>query len=130
MIADKFLDAPFVKGGRDFDGMDCWGLVYLYYKEIGVDIPSYDYYAIGQNTRDTIRKIYSEKDKHWSRVDKPQLHDVVFCRHGQLGSHVGVYIGEGQMLHIEIGHEACIETITGLKWEHKILGFYRLSALM
>lgn len=126
----KFMNVPFVKGGRSFEGLDCWGLVYLYYQQLGLEIPAYDYYAIGVNTRETLRKIQAEKAAHWVRVDKPRRPDVVFMRHGELQSHVGVYLGRGEFLHIETGRDAAVVNVKDWEWKHKVLGYYRPKSLL
>lgn len=126
----KFIGVPFVKGGRSLEGADCWGLVYLYYLEMGVEIPAYDYYAIGINTRETLRKIQAEKAAHWVRIEKPQRPDVVFMRHGDLQSHVGVYLGGGNFLHIETGRDAAVHNVKDWEWKHKVLGYYRPKSLL
>lgn len=37
-IDEKFIGIPFVQNGRTFEGTDCLGLVYLWFKEHGVII--------------------------------------------------------------------------------------------
>jgi murein DD-endopeptidase len=39
---DQFVGIPYVAHGRDYAGADCWGLLYLFYRDVlGVQIPSY-----------------------------------------------------------------------------------------
>lgn len=39
---EKYMSIPFLSGGRDERGVDCWGLIYLIYlKELGVQLPTY-----------------------------------------------------------------------------------------
>ena len=48
-IFETYLGIPWKVAGRDRDGLDCWGLVYLFYKErFGIALPTglgFDYSA-------------------------------------------------------------------------------------
>lgn len=126
-MIEKFVLLPWKAGGRSFDGVDCWGLVYLWYKELSIDIPSYDYYAYGRNTASTVRIIAQEKEKNWIEVYEPERNDVILLRVGGLAVHVGIYLGNDKMLHIEEGREACVADLTRSEWKNRILGYYRLQ---
>lgn len=36
------IDIPYVYGGRLIDGCDCWGLVWLVYQDIGIELPKFE----------------------------------------------------------------------------------------
>lgn len=41
-VIEKYMSIPFLNGGRDEKGADCWGLVYLVYlRELGITLPTY-----------------------------------------------------------------------------------------
>lgn len=87
--AQKYLGVPYVWGGTTPKGFDCSGFVQYVYKQIGINIP-----------RSTTEQI-----KVGNSVDKSNLQpgDLVFYI-GSNGSrsnpgHVGIYIGNGQMIH-------------------------------
>lgn len=126
---EQFFSIPFVQGGRSFEGADCWGLVYLYYQVMDIEIPAYDYYAVGINTLETLRKIKAEKAAHWDQVENPAHPDVVFMRHGELQSHVGIYLGAGDFLHIETGRDVAVHNVKDFEWKHKVLGYFRPKCL-
>src|SRR5690554_6259322 len=38
-VGDKLLGIPYAHNGRSYDGVDCLGLIYLFFKELGVEFP-------------------------------------------------------------------------------------------
>ncbi|MFH8488108.1 C40 family peptidase [Streptomyces longisporoflavus] len=81
--AYKALGSPYVWGATGPDAFDCSGLTQAAYRSAGVDLPrtTYAQIAAGQ------------------RVPRSQLRpgDLVFFYQGI--SHVGIYVGNGQMIH-------------------------------
>lgn len=81
--ANKALGSPYVWGATGPDAFDCSGLTQAAYRSAGVDLPrtTYAQIAAGQ------------------RVPRSQLQpgDLVFFYQGI--SHVGLYVGNGQMIH-------------------------------
>lgn len=96
-MISKYRDIPYVSKGRDFRGVDCWGLLYLFYKtELGIDIPSFS-----SDYRNSDRVAYekmvecSDHFRGWREVEKPQSMDVALFRIGPL-FHVGVFVQKGK----------------------------------
>lgn len=86
--AKMFLDLPYLWGGTSSFGYDCSGIIYSVYKNHGIIIP-----------RDSF--VQATKGKAVSKANL-QPGDLVFFA-GNRGKgkvyHVGLYIGEGKMLH-------------------------------
>lgn len=130
MNFNHYVDSciPFKEKGRGYEGLDCWGLVALFYKEqMGIDLP--DYLSVYENTKDKkiAETIIAEKSVKWESVDNPINGDVVLCRMRRRPMHVGVFQSPHYMLHIEDGQTPQTEKINGAKWEKRILGYYRLK---
>jgi cell wall-associated NlpC family hydrolase len=81
-IAMKYLGIPYVWGGASPSGFDCSGLVMYVYAQLGISLPHYAAAQYGLGTP----------------VSRDQLQpgDLVFF---DGLSHVGIYIGGGQMVH-------------------------------
>ena len=42
ILMDQFVGIPYIAHGRGYDGADCWGIVYLFYRDVlKTPIPDY-----------------------------------------------------------------------------------------
>ena len=86
--AKNYIGTPYVWGGesRQEGGMDCSGFVYNALKDAG--------YKIGRTTAQGYRG-------YGTTVNKTDMQpgDLVFFGKGNNASHIGIYIGNGQMIH-------------------------------
>lgn len=125
----SYVGIPFVERGRDRDGVDCWGLFRLFYREqLGIDLPSYrdDYQSTGDRLA-ILRLVREQLDTgRWESVtEEPAFGDAIVIRiHGQPW-HVAVALGDGDMLHSRRGADTCIESLRSVLWRSRIEGFYR-----
>jgi cell wall-associated NlpC family hydrolase len=95
-IAMKYLGVPYAWGGATPGGFDCSGLVMYVYGQLGISLPHYAAAQYGAG----------------SPVPRDQLQpgDLVFF---DGLSHVGIYIGGGQMVHApQTGDVVKIEAIS------------------
>ena len=121
---------PYVVHGRDENGLDCWGLVRLVYKNhYGIDLPCLATEYVGtdvQNGGELSSTISAEKTA-WRAISKNrrQVGDVVVMRYLGVPMHVGVVISEDNMLHTQKATGVCVTAYTGIKWANRIEGFYR-----
>lgn len=128
MNIERYVGTPFVDKGRDEQGCDCYGLLWLVsLRERGIELPRYDdRYVTGADRREIDALIAGEKSD-W--VETPagaeQPFDAVLMRDGRSESHVGIVVGRGLMLHVAITHAARIERYRSPMWKHRIVGFYR-----
>ena len=86
---DRYLGIPYVHLGRTMQGLDCYGLIILVYRDLGVELVDSENYDKS--------KSYQEE---WKRVDSPQLFDVVLFRIVKgVANHAGIYLDEYRFLH-------------------------------
>lgn len=142
MTDTKFYQSiPFQEKGRGIDGCDCWGLVVVFYKrEYGILLPSLD--EVYSHTADPTLPLTMARraETSWINLYGPDLSgpalaacrprreregDVILSRFKGLPWHVGIVLDGGAMLHIEAGTNVLCESYSGLKWQNRILGFYR-----
>ncbi len=61
----------------------------------------------------------------WAEVEMPERFDVVVFNSAGRPWHVGVCMGSGEFLHVELGRTSRIERLGSPMWEARIAGFYR-----
>ena len=122
----KYITIPYKDHGRGFDGIDCWGLVYLIYlHELGISLPTYseDYQTVAESKR--IGALVVKERKNWSKVNVLEKFDVVVIRMRGFPMHCGIYIGDGKFMHCLKGVNTTVEKIEASSWKSRIEGFYR-----
>ena len=121
----QFIGLPFKPFGRDWDGVDCWGLVYLWHRECNSEqLPVYAFQPDTTAASAAIANATSI-EPCWVKVDQVKLGDVaVFDLFGR-PAHVGLVLDAERMLHIEKGIDSSIETITAPRWLKRLRGIYR-----
>lgn len=102
MQIKDFIGIPYLDGGRDLKGCDCYGLVALYYKHIlNIDIPE------SKITAEQPRRIFlnylNELSINWRTIEAPVKDCVVAFaynpNHPDLVTHFGVMIDNKTILH-------------------------------
>jgi len=130
MSLERFIGIPYVPHGREYTGADCWGILFLYYRDVlGTPVPAYSAEMDAREFRhQAIAPLMAvEREKLWQQVDTPQPGDGVLMRAGRHDSHVGVFLGQGRMLHSEGPDPSVIDRIGDMRWRNRISGFYRLN---
>lgn len=125
MDVNVFIGIPFALGGRDFTGVDCYGLALLWNRHVlGKELPEVEPY--GKLASDLA--IIADRERSapgWQRVTIPSPGDVVLLRVRGLPSHCGVFLGAGRFLHVTEGHHSCVEQVGDPTWASRVMGFYR-----
>ena len=129
MEISKYLKIPFLHEGRSFKGIDCYGLVLLFYRlEFDIILPDYNY---EQNwCMKSFNWIETEYYKYWERIEKP----VKYCLAGFKlpGRHVEHHLGIMMpdligFLHIPAGQMVCVDKLTNPVWKRSLRTFYKVN---
>jgi len=121
----KYVGIPYVDKGRDEEGVDCYGLVRMVYADtFNISLPSLsDTYDSAKDASQTLKDNGLMNDR-WVSIKDAIEGAVVLLKITGNGKHVGIMISPTHMLHSLKGHNSAIEPVYGLKWQHRVEGFY------
>ena len=109
------LGKPYVWGAEGPNSFDCSGLTYYVYKQVGITLPrvSTAQYSVGRSVS-------------WNNL---QPGDLMFSSTDGSGriTHVGIYIGNGQMIHAPKPGDVVQKTsINNSYWKNAHVGAKRV----
>lgn len=121
MNFENLIGIPFLDGGRDEKGLDCWGLAKLIYKKLGIDLPDYHISAMSPIKIGTQMK---KEESDYKKIDEPEMYCLVVIQlaDDSWANHVGIYIGKGRFIHAY--RKTGVVTDKVSKWRNNIVGFY------
>jgi cell wall-associated NlpC family hydrolase len=109
----KYVGIPFESGGRDFSGIDCYGLAILIYKE-EKDVSLWDYATYTMSDYSKGNYFLSNYHKNWDTLGEEDLQELdvlLFTTDPDLPNiptHIAVYVGENKMIHCMQGIDTYI----------------------
>jgi cell wall-associated NlpC family hydrolase len=131
--AAHYIGLPFAERGRDRKGVDCWGLVRLVMAEqFGRSLPAFTNEYDHTCNQTKIAALVAREVPRWRKVvaSEEQLGDVIVMRVRGVPMHVGLVLGDGQMLHTEKGINSTLERYTSSRWHQRLAGFYRYRSYL
>ncbi len=110
--AQKWLGTPYCYGGSNTKCTDCSGFVYEIFSKFGYKLPRT---AAEQYT-------YSYRIE----ADLAQAGDLIFFSNGSKISHVGIYAGNGNMIHASSSSGVVVQSLEGKYLNMQVAGFGRV----
>lgn len=127
MWSNNYIGIPFKYKGRTKDGLDCWGLARLIYKnEYDISLPSLSTEYV-ENDIERISELIAQYKEGWESVDKPSEGDIVLLKIMGSISHIGVAISETHFIHARDGYDSAIESFESPYWKKRIVGYFKYS---
>lgn len=126
----KWVGIPFKWQGRDFDGMDCVGLVYKFLQEHGVNplVPDNDGREYGDDWHKENQRFIEALNKTGKKIPpdigRLRPYDVVCFQYRGKISHIGVYLGYGKFLHISKTSNSAVGRLNSA-WQQFFVGAIR-----
>jgi hypothetical protein len=98
-FVNNWIGAPFRWDGRSREGVDCWGLVWLWHRDcLGLALPDW---IKGNRSRGWAHRIIAEEHAaHWHKLDKPEPHAIVLTLPAARPAHLGIF-WRGGVLHAD-----------------------------
>ena len=105
--AQQAIGTPYRFGGNTPDGLDCSGLVEMTYRAAGIRVP----------------RPADEQFRALPAVEAPRPGDLLFFGDRRKASHVGIYRGNGQMIHAPGNGRAVVSVPLEIDyWQQRFLG--------
>lgn len=125
----EYIGKPWLPGGRDLSGLDCWGLVYHIYRErFGIELPAFPGVEPGDHA--LVAKFITEgaaTGGDWQRMATGRDGCVVALGKTRALHHVGLWLDTdgGLVLHASYGGVIAqsLATLRSFRW-HRI-EFYK-----
>jgi cell wall-associated NlpC family hydrolase len=128
--AKDYIGIPFVSGGRDRGGADCYGLVRLALAEqFGKSLPLFSSdYSDADNFAETEALMRSQRPLLAGLpVAIPETGDVCVLRFHGRPVHLGICVGAGWMLHTLNGVGSALQRMSDPRLAGRVEGWYRVS---
>lgn len=126
--ATKYIGIPHVVGGRCAEGLDCWGLLCVVYRDrFGIELPIYAG-ATALSMIPMVRTVREVMAKEWKPLLLPFDGCAVALSQAKAIHHVGIYIEAdgGKFLHAWDAHRVIADTRKGLSQKgFKTIKFYQ-----
>ncbi|MGB3212440.1 MAG: NlpC/P60 family protein [Desulforhopalus sp.] len=127
MDLERYKSIPYKEHGRDFSGVDCWGLARLIrYHESGILMPSWSAEYETSNKAPYSELIGKEHClAKWRQLERPQVLAVALFEIAGF-FHVGTVLDRRgrEMIHILKDTSVTIEPLRSIEWRDRFRGWW------
>lgn len=125
-----YVGLPWQRAGRARTGVDCYGLLWLVYREVlGIELASYASETMDAAERAEVSSLIASGRviSPWTAVafGSEREFDMAVFRRGGIESHVGIVVAAGRMLHVVEGAESYVESFAAGRWRTRLVALHR-----
>jgi len=123
----KYLGIPYKHKGNDTLGVNCYGLIRLFYKQ-EFNIYLFDYRYDENWDKKGFNYIQEKYRSQWQKIEKPESYCVVGFRlpGHKIEHHLGIVLPDfNNFLHSPLNQESRVESLVHPTWGKAITGYYR-----
>jgi len=126
-----YLHIPFKDRGRTYNGVDCFGLVQLFYKDqFNIKLPSYVEAYENEKDRQAICNEINKERKlsGWIETTNPQYGNLIILNILGRPLHLGIMLDNKQFMHCLKKKGVLIENTDDISWANRINGYLKWIA--
>lgn len=120
----QYVGIPYKLHGRDINGVDCYGLVYLYLNHKGYTLPKYEINYTMTTAKEIIAQEYAVV--LGERLQSAEDDCIVLLYRGNIPTHIGVCVGTN-ILHTTKHSDSVFESIKRIKRRFTYMEFYHVN---
>lgn len=133
MDISKYLEIPYVWDGRGWEGIDCYGLMVLWFKEeLGITLwDPLELRLPNWRNVDASNVLHRSTFKDWKRIDPDrdgwQRHDGLLIRlpESENANHCGIVMNPYEFLHAQEIPGVNVSKLKLWRGGNRIVGYYR-----
>lgn len=118
LIGCKFT----VHGRTKEEGFDCYGLAIEVLRRNGIELPDVFYSDLSQSLQIERQLMASIQV---TKIDNYEKNCIILITNNGEPTHIGIYIGEGMMIHSVRNIGVVLEPVK--RWKPRIKGLYKVS---
>ena len=131
MNFEKYINLPYKNLGRDFDGIDCFGLLYLIFKEErNILLPDFTELKYDKDWFTKENHILDNIPEYFTKVNEPyRMFDVPIFYGGcskEVANHIGMFIDDFRFIHISEQYSSRIDRFNEY-WKSRFYGVMRYN---
>lgn len=121
-----FIGTKYTVHGRTLEeGLDCYGVVLLYYKVFkNIILIDPFYTGISAEEKEQVGRLLQE-GLPLEKIERPEKDCIISIKSGGKLSHIAIYLGEGMILHTTKATGCVISNIQ--RFSNSIDGYYRVK---
>ena len=127
-VIRKYLGVPYKHKGRSMEGLDCYGLGILLYKDLGYTLFDIKEYAANWSAKGA-NYLLENYYRQWEKVYSPSTFDAVMFKRTKdsiLVNHGGFVLSDNRFIHC-CKQGTIISKWCDEKWVPLLEGFYHLK---